>query len=343
LDTRGTYVRFQGITTASPLILEDDMAGLVTRRHKNGDLSYKVQWRLGGRRGARWQSETFVDRRAALRFQSLVDASGNRWPDGWTKGVGFLTLQEEPPPAQEHALLEFGLDYVRRLTDAAPDTQTRYVRQLKTLSTWLQGPSSASPTVESLTKDQDREWIVARRLAGASPKTIANYHGLLSAILANAVEKGLIARNPCDGVKLPRIDDDIDDDDDKVFLTESEFALLHLCMDALDRDFLVVAVGTGLRWGELTALKVKDLDLTSDPATLTVRRAWKANGQGEFAMQQHGKYYLGTPKTRESRRRVTLAPLVVTALRRATDNRSAEDLELRPGKWCLIPRLCVAS
>jgi hypothetical protein len=38
------------------------MAGLVTRRHKDGDLSYKVQWRLGGRRGAPWQSETFVDR-----------------------------------------------------------------------------------------------------------------------------------------------------------------------------------------------------------------------------------------------------------------------------------------
>jgi hypothetical protein len=37
------------------------MANVVTRRHKSGDITYKVQFRLGGRRGAPWQSETFVD------------------------------------------------------------------------------------------------------------------------------------------------------------------------------------------------------------------------------------------------------------------------------------------
>jgi integrase len=129
-------------------------------------------------------------------------------------------------------------------------------------------------------------------------------------------------------VKLPPIDDDTEDDDDKVFLTESEFTLLRLCMHESDRDFLTIAVGTGLRWGELTALKVKDLNLDTTPATLTVRRAWKSNGRGEFALEQHGRFYLGKPKTRESRRRITLAPLVVDALRRAIVGRASDDLLL---------------
>ncbi len=60
--------------------------------------------------------------------------------------------------------------------------------------------------------------------------------------------------------------------------------------------------------------------------TLSVRRAWKRNGKGEFAMEQHGRFYLGKPKTRESRRRITLAPMVVAALRRAVEGRSSEDL-----------------
>lgn len=302
------------------------MASVVTRKHKNGDITYKVQFRLGGRRGAPWQSETFVDERAARKFMSLVDAHSQRWPEGWVKGVGFATIEDEPEPVPEHPLLEFGTAYVRRLTSAGPYTQTKYVQQLTSLNGWLTEIKRISPTVENLTSDDDRDWIVARRKAGTSPKTIANYHGLLSAVLKSAVEKDLIRRNPCEGVKLPPIDDDTEDDDDKVFLTEKEFALLRLCMHEADRDFLTVAVGTGLRWGELTAIKVKDLNLDSKPATLTVRRAWKQNGRGEFALEQHGRFYLGKPKTRESRRRITMAPRVVEALRRAIVGRGPDDL-----------------
>ncbi|MGH8891265.1 MAG: hypothetical protein ACRDV3_16075, partial [Acidothermaceae bacterium] len=106
------------------------MASVVARKQKNGNVSFKVQWLLGGRRGARWQSETFTDHRAALKFGALVDANGQRWPDGWVKGVGFGAAPEEPEPVREHPLLEFATAYVRRLTSAGPDTQTKYVQQL---------------------------------------------------------------------------------------------------------------------------------------------------------------------------------------------------------------------
>ncbi len=299
------------------------MASVVTRKHKSGECTFKVQWLLGGRRGAPWQSETFQDRRAALKFQSLVDANGQRWPEGWVKGVGFATLADE---VEEHPLLEFGTTYVRRLTSTGPDTQTRYVKQLTSLVAWLRTIKGVEPTVENVTGDDDRDWIVSRRKAGMSPKTIANYHGLLSALFKSAVTKGLIRRNPCEGVKLPPLDDDTEADDDMVFLTEAEFRLLHDSIHAEDRDFLLVTVGTGLRWGELTALKVKDLELDVPVPTLSVRRAWKRNGKGEFALEQHGRFYLGKPKTRESRRRITLAPIVVSALQRASTGRTSEDL-----------------
>ena len=295
------------------------MASVVTRTHKSGERTFKVQWLLGGRRGAPWQSETFQDRRAALKFQSLVDANGQRWPEGWVKGVGFATVEDD---VEEHRLEEFAAAYVRRLTSTGPDTQTRYLKQLTSLVGWLRAIKRVEPTVENVTSDDDRDWIVA----GTSPKTIANYHGLLSAVFKSAVEKGLIVRNPCEGVKLPPLDDDTESDDDICFLTEAEFRLLHEAIHADDRDFLLVAVGTGLRWGELTALKVKDLELAGPVPTLSVRRAWKLNGKGEFALEQHGRYYLGKPKTRESRRRITLAPTVVTALTRAVEGRSSDDL-----------------
>ena len=79
-------------------------------------------------------------------------------------------------------MLEFATAYVRRLTSAGPDTQTKYVQQLTSLDAWLREIKRTPPTVENITSDDDRDWIVARRKAGASPKTIANYHGLLAAV-----------------------------------------------------------------------------------------------------------------------------------------------------------------
>jgi integrase len=302
------------------------MATVATRRRKDGTTAYRVQWLRGGRRGAPWQSETFDDRRAAAKFQAQVDANGQQWPGGWVKGIGFAAVHADEQEVVEHPLAEFGESYVRRLTSAGPDTQSRYLRQVASLARWLGDVKGAEPTVENVTADDDADWVNARRRARTSPKTIANYHGLLFAIFKNAVGKELIARNPCEGTKLPPVDDDTEDDQDKVFLTEPEFALLRECMHADSQDLITVAVGTGLRWGELTALKVKDLSLDASDPALTVRRAWKRNGRGEFAVVDAGRFYLGTPKTKESRRRVTLAPTIVEALQRAVARKGPDDL-----------------
>ncbi len=181
-----------------------------------------------------------------LKFQSLVDANGQRWPEGWVKGVGFAMMVDE---VEDHPLMEFGTAYVRRLTSTGPDTQTRYLKQLTSLVAWLRTIKGVEPTVENVTGDDDRDWVVSRRKAGMSPKTIANYHGLLSALFKSAISKGLITRNPCEGVKLPPLDDDSEADDDMVFLTEAEFRLLHDSIHAEDRDFLSVTVGRGCGGG----------------------------------------------------------------------------------------------
>lgn len=298
----------------------------VIKRVRKGGVHYQVKWRLGGARDGVWQSETFIDRRAAAKFKSDVEAYDHAWPDGWVKGHGYLRPGDDVSPSGIHPLLGYGMSYIRRLTSAGPDTQSSYVQQLTSLVGWLRDIKRVEPTVQNLTTNDDRDWIVARRSFGASPKTIANYHGLLYAIMRESVREGLRSNNPCDGVKLPARDDDIDDDEDKVFLTEAEFATVQACVAADVRDFVVVAAGTGLRWGEITALMVKDLELDAPVPTLTVRRAWKRNGRGQFAVDAYGRTYLGTPKTKLSRRRITLSATVVTALRRSIGGKSPEDL-----------------
>ena len=107
------------------------------------------------------------------------------------------------------------------------------------------------------------------------------------------------------------------------FLTERELeTAVRLAGSA--GALLAVAVGTGLRFGELSALWVSDVDL--ERRTVRVNKAWKRNGEDDatdvpgwiakqlepkHAMREH---HLGFPKTPKSRRTVTFSPAVASVL-----------------------------
>jgi hypothetical protein len=79
------------------------MATVKPRRRADGTPTYRVVWRLGGTRDGSWQSETFLQRPPAVRFCRDVDAAGQQWPEGWVKGVGYVTT--EPAAADRPAFL----------------------------------------------------------------------------------------------------------------------------------------------------------------------------------------------------------------------------------------------
>ena len=306
------------------------MAAIRPRRRSDGGTSYTVRWRLGGARDGAWQSETFHARIPARDFKADVEAAGHQWPQGWVRGVGYVRVFDEPAaPAQPHRLADFGREFVDGRTGIGPDTRSDYLGQVERLDGWLTPIIGAPPVVEDLTADHVRRLVNTREAAGAAPKTISNYHGLLSAIMEYAIERGLRTSNPCRGARLPQpagIDDE-DGSETITFLTEAEFDLIHSCLafDPTAQDVIVVVVGTGLRWGEVSALQVRDLELDGDVPRLTVRRAWKHNGRGAYARPGAGRRYLGKPKSRAGRRRITCSPTVVAALRRAIAGKAPTD------------------
>lgn len=301
------------------------MAAVITRPRKDGSTAYLVRWRLGGGRDAAWQSETFSSARAAREFKRDVEAADHLWPDGWVKGHGYL-LRDHNSPAAGVTLQAFGTEFITELTAIGPDTRQRYLNQIAALAKQFAPIVGHTVTVADLTESHIRRWINARTDAGAKPKTIANYHGLLFAVMVEAIRAGLRHDNPCAQTKLPRRDVDIDTDENKVFLTEKEFAELLPHVSEHYRAMVQVAVGTGLRYGELTALQVRDLDLDSPIPRLSVRRAWKRNGTGDQARPGLDRFYLGKPKSKKARRRITLAPVVVDLLRDAVAGKAYDEL-----------------
>jgi integrase len=100
-----------------------------------------------------------------------------------------------------------------------------------------------------------RAWVSKMKTDETGVATIENAYGLLRQILGAAVEDRRIPRNPCDGVKLPKRAHA-----DRGYLTHTQVVALA---DAVDRQPEVVRflAYTGLRWGEIAALRVQDFDM----------------------------------------------------------------------------------
>lgn len=154
--------------------------------------------------------------------------------------------------------------------------------------------------------------------AAGVPQEHQERHGLLWCIVQAGMEAGLRADNCCKGTRLPRLDDETDEE--MVFLERDEYYRVAAeITDPGARDLADWLVGTGMRWGEATAVQVKDINLIN--ATVSVHRAWKKQKGGSFA--------LGPPKTRKARRTIALAPAQVEMARRLMTGQQPEALLFR--------------
>lgn len=150
--------------------------------------------------------------------------------------------------------------------------------------------------------------MAAKAREGRAPKSVLNYVGLLHSIFEHAQRRGWASANPCKLVDKPSLPDD----HEIRFLDTAELeALLRAVPDdrlgPTERALYLTAAMTGLRQGELLALRWLDIDWLA--GRVRVRRNFV---RGQF----------GTPKTLRSSRSVPLADRVAAALE-AHSRRSA--------------------
>lgn len=261
----------------------------------------KVVWQVRYRDDDGTQrSESFSTSKAAQEFKSLVEALG------WREALEILNDSADPM-ASTPRLRDWCETYIETRTGITNGTRTRYRLHA---SSHL-GPLGARP-VDKITPALVAKWVNAMSEEGLAGKTISNRHGFLSGAMTAAVRAGHAASNPCEGTRLPKTERQ-----EMIFLTGSEFALLlsHVRINA--QPFVALMPATGLRWGEITALQPRDIDL--EAGTLTVSRSWKyVEGKGK-------KAELGPPKTPKSRRTIALPRQAVDILRDAIEGKRPED------------------
>jgi integrase len=129
-------------------------------------------------------------------------------------------------------------------------------------------------------------WVREMAEEELSPSRIRQAHQCLAAILEQAVDDGLIGRNPARRVELPRLIQP-----DHRYLTADQVTVLADAMPCFEHQTMVYVLAYGgLRWGELAALRRGRVDV------LRRRLAIK-----ESIVEISGFLSFGTPKTYQTR------------------------------------------
>ncbi|WUH97654.1 site-specific integrase [Spirillospora sp. NBC_00431] len=111
-----------------------------------------------------------------------------------------------------------------------------------------------------------REWVTHLQKEGVNPPTIRYCMTVLSAIFTTALNDLVIVLHPCKGVKTPPIPKK-----KRTIITPEQFdALYEALADSRMQLLAELKIETGLRWGEVTELRSKDIDLTA--RTLEISR-----------------------------------------------------------------------
>lgn len=145
--------------------------------------------------------------------------------------------------------------------------------------------------------------------AGLSASTVHKVHAILHKALTQAVRWHMVPRNVTEAAKPPR-------PAPKEMRPLSPDEVIKLLRAAHGKRFealYILAVTTGMRQGELLALRWQDVDL--EGAVLSVRRT---------LTRDRGRVVIGEPKTKKSRRSIHLTPRAACALREHLERQLAE-------------------
>lgn len=110
-----------------------------------------------------------------------------------------------------------------------------------------------------------QSWVNDATACGLSAASTVKYHALLHKIFGRAVIDRVVATNPCTHTALPKVVKK-----PKGIITVAQFETILTGIPARYRMLVLLAIETGMRWGELVALRPVDIDLTG--GIVTVRR-----------------------------------------------------------------------
>jgi len=164
--------------------------------------------------------------------------------------------------------------------------------------------------IQKLYNDMNKE--------GYSRNTIELVAVVLGGMYKQAVKNRLVRENPVSLATLPRV---AEHKESRVMTIDEQKLFLRMAEDSRHYDIFLLALGTGMRSGELRGLEWSDIDFKNKTIHVT------------GTLVDVGKEYLkDTPKTLTSRRDIPMLDSIVTLLKRVRKEQSESRLKVGD-KW----------
>jgi integrase len=247
------------------------------------------QWRVGDRQVKRMIGPTREpgSRRGLTRTQAEAQLRRH--------------IQEVKPPVSERlTVAEAGDRYLLHL-EAVVGRKPGTIADYRLILDRQLAPFFGERQLDRIDSEQVAAFLAVQAKAGLARQTIINRLNLLGGIFRYAVKRGWASANPVAAVDRPKPDGT---DADIRFLDVAELEAVIRAVEndklgKIERVLYLTAAMTGLRQGELVALRWRDVDWTA--GLVRVRRNYT---RGLF----------GTPKSRRSSRAVPMADRVAAEL-----------------------------
>ena len=242
---------------------------------------------------------------AALHYENLGDVSKTEA----ARTLGLRLAQAGPPRLQRPKITfaTFASDWV---TQVVPMYKHSTQKNHTHILTKHLLPRFGDTVLSELSQQHVQTYVAHLVRKGYAPRTVDHIHDVLSAVLRTAVKWGHLPHNPALNVDLPALKTVRP----KWALSETQASALLDKLPALAKAMVGVALLTGLRRGELLALR------------------WKDIGEGDTVLSVREAVYEGhfdTPKTAAGVRRVPLSPAaraLLTDWRRHARRSEPDDL-----------------
>jgi integrase len=282
--------------------------------------------------GRRGNSEGTITKRKDGRWEARISL-----PDGRRKSFYGKTRQEV---AQRLSQARYEVDRGLSLPDERQTVGQYLTTWLEVVRTQVRGstwrrysdyvrlhlvPTLGKTVLSKLTAQQVQALLAAKLKEGLSPTTVRQMHRVLHGALKDAFRLTLVQRNVTEMVAPPR-------PARYEMNTLSEEQVRRFCQAAAGDRFYalyVLALTTGMRAGELLALRWQDVDW--EHGKLQVRTGvQEARIQEEGTTKVRSVYILAEPKTSSSRRRIALSQIAIEALRTHQQQQDEERSVLGP-------------
>jgi integrase len=261
--------------------------GTVSTYETSAGRRYRVRYRTPDRRQT--DKRGFRTKRDAERYLAEVEVSKIRgeWVD---------------PTLSRTSVNEWSGQWLAARANLKPTTRSAYewILTKHVLPRW-----GTTALVEVAHQDV-QAWVneLGKTLAAS---TVRKLHVVFSGVMKSAAVNRLITRNPCDGIRLPRIKSA-----DRGYLNAEQVDDLAALCEPYGVVIYFLAY-TGLRWGEMAGLRVGRID----------RRRGRLD-VAEAVTESTGAIVWGTPKNHE-RRSVPYPRFLAGQLDQFCANKTSED------------------